>query len=162
MMIASCADLSSRMSALRDQFAEFERSTPPELFGDPIWRLPAYRIARFLSEVSRLDGIALVKRRCPTHIPSQLQRAIDSIGVNINEGYSRFSGKERARYYEIALGSAREARDWYRRVVPYLGEAQALERAYLLTRAIKILVYAIPKEREGSSEDRMRRSNRLP
>ena len=158
MMVARGADLSSPMPALRDQFAEFERSTPPELFGDPIWRLPAFRISRFLSEVARLDATRLAKSQCPAHILAQLQRAVDSLGVSISEGYSRFSGRERARYYEIALGSAREARDWYRRVVPYLGEAQALERAYLLTRAIKILVYAIPKEREGSSEDRIRRS----
>jgi four helix bundle protein len=147
------------MSTLHEQFAAFERSTPPELFGDPIWRLPAYRIATFLSEVARLDSTALMRSQCPAHIPSQLQRAVDSIGVNITEGYSRFSGKERARYYEMALGSTREARDWYRRAVPWLGESEALERAYLLTRAIKILVYAIPKEREGSSEDRIRKAN---
>jgi hypothetical protein len=33
-----------------------------------------------------------------------------------------------------------------------------MERAYLLTRAIKILKVAIPQERSGSSERRIRRA----
>ena len=146
------------MPSLRDQFADFEQSPPPELFGDPIWRLPAYRIALFLSDIAQADARLLTSSSCPPHIPVQLQRAVDSIGVNIAEGYSRFSGRERARYYEIALGSTREAREWYRRSMSWLGQSAALERGYLLTRAIKILVTAIPQERTGSSEDRIRRA----
>ncbi len=38
---------------------------------------------------------------------------VGSIRANIAEGYSRGTGKDRARFYEYALGSARESRDWY-------------------------------------------------
>lgn len=145
------------MTSLADQFAHFEKTPPPDLFGDPIWRLPAYRIALFLSDVARLDVSKMLRASAPAHIAGQLERAIDSIGANIAEGYSRYSGRERARFYEIALGSAREAREWYRRSTNWLGAEVTLERAQLLNRVIRILLVAVPQERQGSSEDRIRR-----
>jgi hypothetical protein len=39
----------------------------------------------------------MLRASAPAHITGQLERAVDSIGVNIAEGYSRYSGKERAR-----------------------------------------------------------------
>lgn len=90
------------------------------------------------------------------HLADQLERAVDSIGINIAEGYGRLHGRERARFYEYALGSAREAREWYARSAALLGDGVALGRARLLTRAAKILTVAIPQERAGSSEQRMR------
>ena len=145
------------MSSLPERLAHWEGSPPPELFGDPIWRLPAYRIALFLVDIVRGDVSILARRSAPSHTYSQLERAVDSIGVNIAEGYSRFSGRERARYFEIALGSAREAREWYRRCSRWLGASEALDRALLLTRVIKILTVAVPRERAGASETRMRK-----
>ena len=99
----------------------------------------------------------MLRASAPAHITGQLERAVDSIGVNIAEGYSRYSGKERARFYEIALGSAREAREWYRRSAMWVGGDAALERARLLTRVIKILLVAVPQERAGASADRIRK-----
>ena len=144
------------MTVLSERFQEWESSPPSDLFGDPIWRLPAYRIALFLADVVREDVLALIRDGAPAHLYSQLDRAVGSIGANIVEGYARFSGRERARYYEIALGSAREARHWYRGTQTWLGSA-AEERGALLTRAIKILTVAIPRERQGESEQRMQR-----
>ncbi|MFQ5594528.1 MAG: four helix bundle protein, partial [Anaerolineae bacterium] len=46
-------------------------------------------------------------------LSDQLYRALVSISSNIAEGYSRGTGKGRAQFYEYALGSARESRDWY-------------------------------------------------
>ncbi len=159
--VSSDSPMLATVTTLQEKFAAFEARTPPELFGDPIWKLPAYRIGLFLTDVARDDVTVLIRAGAPPHVVNQLERAVDSIGVNIAEGYSRFSGKERARFYEIALGSARESREWYRRAVRWLGEESALERAYLLTRAIKILVVAVPRERAGASEDRIRRRQRV-
>jgi four helix bundle protein len=39
----------------------------------------------------------------------QLSRAIDSIGLNISEGYARVHPKERAQFFSIAAGSLEEA-----------------------------------------------------
>ena len=143
------------MESLQERFEAFERTPPPDLFGDPIWRLPAYRIALFLSDVSQRDAHTLAKTTCSPHVVDQLVRSVDSIRANISEGYSRLSGRERARYFEIALGSAREARDWYRRAIPWLGELDSFERAALLTRIIKILLVAVPQERNGATEFRL-------
>ena len=138
------------MPSLAEELAAFEAHPPPELVGDPIWRLPAYRLASFLAEVVHADCTVL--RRFPRHLEhaSQLEAAIEAIPANITEGYGKLSGKDRARFYEIALSSAREARDWYRRVRRVLGQQETLARAMLLTRVIRILTKAIPEERAGT------------
>lgn len=142
------------MDAIEIEFARWEVTPPPELFGDTIWRLPAYRLSRYLALTVRSDAKA-IRVRAP-NVAEQLERSIDSIGINITEGYGRLHGRERARFYEFALGSAREARDWYARADSQLEAGIALGRAKLLTRVIKILTVAIPQERAGSSERRMR------
>lgn len=135
-------------------FARWEKTPPPELFGDAIWRLPAYRLSRFLALVVDKDIRAIVKRH-PSRA-EQLERAVDSIGLNITEGYGRLHGRERARFYEYALGSAGEARDLYAPVQGSLSPGVALSRAKLLSRTIRILTSAIPQERAGSSEKRIK------
>ena len=141
------------MDPIDPGFASWEKITPRELVGDPIWRLPAYRLSRYLA--LRVEDDANAVRCDNAYVADQLQRAVDSIRVNISEGYGRLHGRERARFYEFALGSAREARDWYIRSERYLKEI-AHSRAMLLARVIKILTVAIPQERAGSSERRMR------
>jgi four helix bundle protein len=145
------------MDTSESDYERWQARPPDDLFGDPIWRLPAYRLSRFLALVVRKDikRLRLAHRR--SYVPEQLKRAVDSVSTNITEGYSRLSGRERARFYEYALGSAREARDWYARL-PSVGAEVALGRARLLTRIIKILNVAIPEERSGSSERRIRRA----
>lgn len=137
-----------------EAFARWESSTPPDMVGDSLWRLPAYRISRFLALL--LDNDCRVVRKRSPYRAGQLERAVDSIGVNIIEGYGRLHGRERARFYEFALGSAREARDWYVRTETWFKPGVAMGRIKLLTRVIKILTHAIPEERAGSSERRIR------
>ena len=98
----------------------------------------------------------MIREGAPPHLYSQLDRAIGSVGANILEGYARFSGKERARFFEIALGSAREARHWYHGARSWLGVSAVEDRGALLTRVVKILTAAIPRERQGESERRIR------
>lgn len=142
------------MDSVERDFARWEQTPPPELFGDAIWRLPAYRISRYLALLVADDADA-IRPRSP-RVADQLERAVDSIGINIAEGYGRLHGRERARFYEFALGSAREAREWYARAGRSLAPDAVLGRAKLLTRAVKILTAVIPRERAGSSEKRMR------
>jgi four helix bundle protein len=144
------------MRNLADDLAEFERCPPVELEGDPIWRLPAYRIGSFLADIARGDCVLLRRASQGLGRADQLLAAVEAIPANITEGYGRSSGKERARFYEIALSSAREARDWYRRARHVVGPEETLARTQLLTRIIKILTAAIPQERAGASEERIR------
>ena len=73
--------------------------------------------------------------------------AAGSIGANHSEGYSRASGKDRARYYEYALGSVRESMSWYRTAVPVIDLETLGKRLDVLEEMRRILTAIIPRER---------------
>ena len=106
-----------------------------------------YRFAVFASDLAWQDMSRLIKDRRMVSVADQLYRAIGSIGANIAEGYSRRSGKDQARFYEYALGSAREARGWYRQGQHVLTETVVIHRVRLLTQIIRLLLTVIPAER---------------
>jgi four helix bundle protein len=81
-------------------------------------------------------------------IADQLYRAVCSISANIAEGYSRSTGKDRARFLEYSLGSAREARDWYYKSRHTLKEEVVKHRINLLTQIIKMLSVLTPHQRQ--------------
>jgi four helix bundle protein len=126
---------------------EWLASVPPELTNDPLWRMEVYRLAVFASDLAWHDVSKLVEDKRTVSLSDQLYRAIGSVSANIAEGYSRQSGKDQARFYEYALGSAREARGWYYQGRHILSEAVAMHRIKLLTRIIRLLLTIIPAER---------------
>jgi four helix bundle protein len=148
------------MNKLEAQFREWEKDPPPDLRGDSLWRMTAYRMAYFLAELVRDDARHLQRRGAPWHKIDQLERSVESVESNISEGYSKFSGKERAKFFETALASAREARGQYRRTSEWLGSEESEERRMMLTQVIKILTVTIPRERNGGSERRIRRAQK--
>jgi four helix bundle protein len=75
------------------------------------------------------------------------ERIAERPEYNIAQGYSRGTGRDRARFFEYALGSARESRDWYYKARPILGPAATEERLALLTEIIPLLLAAIPSQR---------------
>ena len=81
---------------------------------------------------------------------SQLLDSVQSISANIAEGYSRAARKDRGRFFEYALGSAREARDWYFKARPYLGPHATHARLALLTTIIKVMIVLVSKSRPMS------------
>ena len=81
-------------------------------------------------------------------LSDQLFRAIGSISANIAEGYSRGNHKDRARFYEYALGSARESRDWYYKGRHILSEPVTSHRLDLLTKIIRLLLVMVPNQRK--------------
>ena len=87
---------------------------------------------------------------------TQMLDAVESISANIAEGYSRTSGPERAKFFEYAHSSAREARDWIFKARRALPPGVAAMRIELVTRIMKILAVAIPRER-AQKETRARR-----
>jgi four helix bundle protein len=148
------------MRNLVAQFEQWQQRPPRDLIGDPIWRMTAYRISLFMADLVRHDARNLFDQGAPSHKVTQLERSVESVEANISEGYSKFSGKDRARFFEIALSSAREARGWYRRSSQWLGTEESEERRMLLTQVIKILTVAIPCERRGGSERRITRARK--
>ena len=133
---------------------------PRELTGDALWRLPAYRFAVFLAAQTQEDVRSIIADPRTRPLADQLVRAVGSIAVNLAEGYSRSSGRERAHLYEYALGSAREARDWYYQCSIALPAGASQSRLACLTRVIRILTAVIPRERRTSLHpDGRRRSD---
>ena len=128
-------------------FATWQNTVRVEIKNDALWKVTAYRLALFLADLAWQDVTELMKDRRTLSLSDQLYRAVGSIGANISEGYSRGTGKDRARFYEYALGSAREARGWYFDARFVLGEAVALHRIRLCTEIIRLLLTIIPDQR---------------
>ena len=116
----------------RERLVIWEETVPDAIRGDALWRMTVYRLALFLSDLCWDDVTVLHRDGRTRRIADQLYRAVGSISANIAEGYSRGSGKDRARFYEYSLGSAREARDWYYQARHKLGDDLATERIDLL------------------------------
>ena len=126
---------------------EWLTTVPIEITGDPLWRMEVYRLALFMSDIAWPDACKLMQNHSTLGLSDQLYRATGSISANIAEGYSRQSGKDQARYYEYALGSARESRTWYYQARHILTDQVALHRIKLLTSIIRLLMTMIPAER---------------
>ncbi|MGH7600590.1 MAG: four helix bundle protein [bacterium] len=128
-------------------YEEWEKTVPQAIKGDSVWKVTAYRLALFLADLGWQDVTALMKDRRTIGLSDQLYRALGSISANIEEGYSRGTGKDRARFYEYALGSARESRGWYYKGRHILGEAVVQHRLQLLTEVIRLLLTMVPDQR---------------
>ncbi len=128
-------------------YEEWARSVPRQITGDPLWRVEAYRLALFAAEVGWHDVSKLVQDKRTRSLSDQLYRALGSASANIAEGYSRGTGKDRARFYEYALGSARESRDWYYKARHVLGDTIVPHRLDLLTQIIRLLLTMVPQQR---------------
>jgi four helix bundle protein len=132
------------------EYDAWERLVPATVRDDPLWRMASYRLALYLSDLSWGDVTRLSADRRTQSLADQLYRAIGSVGANIAEGYSRGTGRDRARFYEYALGSARESRDWYFKARHILGEDVVLARLQLLASEIRLILKMLPTERSLS------------
>ncbi len=128
-------------------YDEWLKSVPVEIAGDTLWKVEAYRLALFAADLGWHDVSKLMKDKRTLGLSDQLYRALGSIGANVAEGYSRGTGKDRARFYEYSLGSARESRGWYYDGRPVLGERTAEHRIRLSTQIIRLLLTMIPDQR---------------
>ena len=126
-------------------------TVPAEITDDSLWKMEAYRLALFAADVAWHDGTRLAGDRRTWDVASQLYRAVGSIEANISEGYSRGSGRDRARFYEYALGSARESRGWYYKGRHVLSEPVTQHRLRLLTHITRLLLAMVPDQRAFGS-----------
>jgi four helix bundle protein len=128
-------------------YETWEGDVPQEIKGDSLWRMEAYRLGLFLADASWHDVTKLVQDKRTRSLADQLYRAVGSVSANLAEGYSRGTGRDRARFYEYSLGSARESRDWYFKGRHVLGESVTEHRLSLLTQIIRLLLTMIPQQR---------------
>jgi len=130
-------------------YAEWEEQVPDVIKNDAVWRMEVYRLALFLSDLAWFDVTKLMKDRRTIGLADQLYRSSGSVSANTEEGFSRSSGKDRARFYEYALGSARESRGWYYKGRHVLTQSVATHRMELCTSIIRLLLTHIPQERSA-------------
>lgn len=107
----------------------------------------AYQLADELLKESWNDAEKLRLNPATVKVSDQLYAAVGSISAQIGEGYSRSSGRDRARVFEYALGSARECMVWYRAAKPVLGAERAGQCLDKLEEIRRLLLAIIPRER---------------
>jgi hypothetical protein len=84
-------------------FGEWEKKVPEKIKNDALWTVKSYKLALFLSDLAWLDCTKLMSDRRTIGISDQLFRSSGSVSSNIAEGFSRGSGKDRARFYARLL-----------------------------------------------------------
>ena len=133
-------------------FSDWEDGVPNILREDALWTVKAYRLSLFLADIAWSDVLKLSKANGMRSLSDQLYRSCGSICANLEEGYSKASSKDRARFYEYSLGSARETRGWFYRARHVLGEEVALHRLGLSTEIIKLLLIMVPDQRSKGKQ----------
>ena len=128
------------------KYREWETAVPDKIKNDSLWKMRVYRLGLFVGDLAWHD-VGKIKEARMYGLGDQLYRAAGSISANIAEGYSRGSNRDRARFYEYSLGSARESRDWYFKSRHILGEAVFQHRLNQLTEIIRLLLTIIPQQR---------------
>ena len=128
-------------------FDEWEKSVPETFKADTLWKVKAYRLALYLSDLGWQDATVLLKDKRTVSLADQLYRAVGSVSANLAEGYSRSTGKDRALFYQYALGSARESRDWYYKARFILGDEIFQHRVQVITEILRLLLTMIPQQR---------------
>src|SRR5207247_10444334 len=130
-------------------YRSWEDQVPQEIKRDSVWNSKAYRLAPFAADLSWHDSTKLVEDKRTISLADQLFRSTGAISADIEEGYSRGTGRDRARFYEYGLGSARESRGWYYKGRHVLGESVVAHRIGLLAEVIKLLLTMVPDQRGG-------------
>jgi len=109
--------------------------------------MAAVRLAREVVAASWDDAAKLAQNEVTHKIAGQLYASLGSILANLGEGYSRSSGRDRAKIFEYALGSVRESMMWYRTSVRILGRDIVDQRLDKLEQIRRLLLATIPRER---------------
>jgi four helix bundle protein len=152
-------DVTSDMT-LNEELLEWELSVPNEFRHDSIWHSTAYRMGLFISERCQPVLDPLFRNARTAHAADQLSRALESISATYAEGYSRSTIADRCRYFDYALGSTRESRDWSYKLRRWLPEPLRDELVAFLTRIIQLLTVTIVRERERGTKRIKRRAPR--
>ena len=92
-------------------YEEWEDSVSAEITNDSLWKIEAYRLGLFAAAVGWHDATKLMQDKRTLGLSDQFYRSLGSISANLAESYSRGTGRDRARFYEYVLGSARESRE---------------------------------------------------
>jgi four helix bundle protein len=131
-------------------FAEWVATRDVARTGDPLWAVQAYRLASYANACNTFDRQTNRPFSKAVSV-DRLTHAIGSISANIAEGYSRASKPDQNRFYGYALGSTREAIEWYDNLRFDLGVVTD-DRQAILIQIRRLLLTMLRNAR--SSDDR--------
>ena len=126
---------------------------PAALRESPLWKVRVYQIGTYVARLAAQDAAELENHPRFAATISQLVKSAGSVPATVSEGYSRLSRRERIKYYEYALGSAREATTRYSNAADTLPAEIVDQRLTLLARACQLLLKMIQNERKGKGRD---------
>ena len=66
-------------------YSEWLGTVPPEITGDPIWKLEVYRLALFADDIGWNDVLLLSKNNLMWSVADQLHRSLGSISAKFFE-----------------------------------------------------------------------------
>ena len=141
-------------SELRTAYEAWARRVPARLRRDVLWKLTAYRLARFACARGWATTSRLAHDPRMWTVNRQLYGGLGSICANLADAHARNSPADRARLYEYALCSARESREWYLHAMPLLGEDDTLAELSVLDEIIALLVAYVSDQRRQAREQR--------
>ncbi|MCC6299898.1 MAG: four helix bundle protein [Anaerolineales bacterium] len=144
------------------KYANWLVEVPSEIVNDPIWKLEVYRLGLFAGDIGLKDVQFIAKQPLMLKVADQLHRSLDSISVNLTEGFSRSKGPDRARFIEASLGSARESREWYYKSRHVLKPEVLEHRMGLTTRIVSMLTPMIPHQRKHALREEQAEYNVSP
>ena len=136
-----------RDPSLAAALREWAESIPRSVRDDLLWRIEAYRLGLYVCDTAWEDVTVLSRDVRTQSLAGQLHRSLGSISANIAEGYSRGGGRDRARFFEYALGSAREARDWYVKARHVVGMERVEAQLEVLASIIRLLIVMTKDQR---------------
>lgn len=134
---------------LPEGFVQWQSSSVHHESFDPLWKLEAYRLARFAVTRAWDDSTALHRATLGASTAVQLWRAMSTVPAQIAEGYSRSSLADRLRFLEYALGSVRESIAWYGAAALILPkrDMSASVAALISLRRLLLVMIASPRTR---------------
>ena len=140
---------------MRAAYETWIATVPRAVRGDGLWRLAAYRLARFASARGWAATSHLAADPRMWKITRQLYGALGSVCANLADGHARSSHADRARLYEYALTSVREAREWYLQAMPLLGEDETLTELSLLDEIAALITAYVADQRNRARRQRL-------
>jgi hypothetical protein len=79
-------------------YEEWEQTVPAAITADVLWKMRVYRLGLFAADMGWEDVTKLMNDPRTLKLSDKLYRSLGSSSANIAEGYSRSSGKDRARF----------------------------------------------------------------
>lgn len=110
----------------------WEKSVPPQIRGDAVWSLEAYRLALFVADVGWHDANELAKHRRTIKLGGELLEALGGVPSALARSVGRSVPGEAALAREEALAAARAACGWYFQSRHVLGQEIVMHRVRVL------------------------------